>query len=260
MLEKILKVKEKEVEDLKIEKNINPIMPERSFYKALKNPNRFIGLIAEIKKASPSKGVIKESFDPINIAQSYEKGGADCISVLTDQTFFQGSKAYIKEVKETVDIPVLRKDFIIDEKQVYESKKLGADAILLIAEALAPKKLKKLYDEAMALQLDVLVEVHSKKSLEQLLDVFVPKILGVNNRNLTTFRTNIHHLETISPYLPKDLLLVSESGIFTKDDLNTVKSYGAQAVLVGESLMKNEDQQEAILELFGENKSEKDDR
>lgn len=255
MLETILEVKKKEVEKLQIKPNVDDHKPARSFYNALKNPKRFIGLIAEIKKASPSKGVIKESFNHKNIAKSYEEGGADCISVLTDQTFFQGSKTYLKEVKEIVQIPVLRKDFIIDEKQVYESKQIDADAILLIAEALPVKKLKQLYDLAVSIHLDVLVEVHSQKSLNHLLDVFVPKILGVNNRDLMTFHTDIHHLQNIVKDLPKEVLLVSESGIYSKEDLCFVQSYGANAALVGESLMRKENQKEAIYELFGEEKA-----
>jgi len=254
MLEKILEVKKKEVEQLKVNTNVDESIPTRSFYHALKNPKRFLGLIAEIKKASPSKGIIKANFDHKKIAKSYEEGKADCLSVLTDRTFFQGDKAYLKEIKEIVDIPVLRKDFIIDEKQVFESREIGADAILLIAEALSVKKLKKLYDLAVSIDLDVLVEVHSEKALNQLLDVFVPNIIGVNNRDLKTFHTDIHHLKGLKKHLPNDVLLVSESGIFTKEDLNIVNSYGAKAVLVGESLMRKDNQQNAIYELFGEEK------
>lgn len=256
MLKEILRVKREEIKEIKLESYEHFESDHRSFYEALKRPNRTVGLIAEIKKASPSKGVIKASFDHRQIAKSYEKGGADCLSVLTDETFFQGSKSYIRDVKGLVQIPILRKDFIIDEKQIVESEQIGADAILLIAEALTPKKLQKLYTEAKALDLDVLVEVHSKASLQGVLDQFVPEIIGINNRDLTTFETSIHHTKEIVSEMCEDVLVVSESGIFTQQDLNTVQAYGANAVLVGESLMRNSDQQQAIYELFGEGRNE----
>ncbi|WP_243290059.1 indole-3-glycerol phosphate synthase TrpC [Bacillus sp. FJAT-47783] len=257
MLKEILRVKREEVKAIKVERAEDLKTDHRSFYEALKKPNRTVGLIAEIKKASPSKGVIKTSFDHRQIARSYENGGADCLSVLTDETFFQGSKSYIRQVKELVQLPVLRKDFIIDEKQIVESKQIGADAILLIAEALTPKKLKKMYTEAKALNLDVLVEVHSKDSLQGVLDQFVPEMIGINNRDLTTFDTSIHHTKEMISEIREDVLIVSESGIFTRQDLDTVHSYGANAVLVGESLMKKPDQQRAIYQLFGEESNEK---
>jgi indole-3-glycerol phosphate synthase len=215
-------------------------------------PKRELGLIAEVKKASPSKGLIKEDFHPIDIALAYEKGGADCLSVLTDAPYFQGKREYLTEVKKSVNLPILRKDFIIDHIQIDEAKRIGADAILLIGEALEPSLLKELYQYATELTLDILVEVHDKQTLEQVLKVITPKILGVNNRNLKTFETNIQQLEDMVSYIPKDTLLVSESGLYTKEDLNTVQQYGAKAVLVGESLMRKEDQTLAIKELFGE--------
>ncbi|MGG3891910.1 indole-3-glycerol phosphate synthase TrpC [Metabacillus fastidiosus] len=250
MLNKILETKKEEISRL--------VLPEegqftkRSFYDALKNPNRHIGLIAEVKKASPSKGLIKENFHPVEIALAYEKGGADCLSVLTDVQYFQGANDYLTAVKNAVNIPILRKDFIIDELQIEEARRIGADAILLIGEALEAERLKELYDDAHSKNLDVLVEVHDIETLERVLKVFTPKLLGVNNRNLKTFETNIHQLKEISQLIPKDTLLVGESGIYTKEDLDTVKSYGASAVLVGESLMRKENQTEAIKELYGE--------
>lgn len=252
MLDTIIRVKEQEVKELDLTQLDQKTFEKRSFFDALQNPNRFLGLIAEVKKASPSKGVIREDFDPVDIAKKYERGKADCLSVLTDQKFFQGSTAFLSEIKEKVKLPVLRKDFIIDKKQVYESKWIGADAILLIGEALPPKKLKELWDEAVNLELDVLVEVHSVETLERILDIFVPNILGVNNRDLTTFHTDIHHLETIQKYVPKDILLISESGISTMADLQTVYEYGAKGVLVGESLMRKKDPEQGIYELFKE--------
>jgi indole-3-glycerol phosphate synthase len=250
MLNKIIETKKDEIKKLVLPDDEK--LPHLSFYNALMYPKRELGLIAEVKKASPSKGLIKENFHPIEIALAYEKGGADCLSVLTDAPYFQGKREYLTEVKKSVNLPILRKDFIIDHIQIDEAKRIGADAILLIGEALEPSLLKELYQYATELTLDILVEVHDKQTLEQVLKVITPKILGVNNRNLKTFETNIQQLEDMVSYIPKDTLLVSESGLYTKEDLNTVQQYGAKAVLVGESLMRKEDQTLAIKELFGE--------
>lgn len=250
MLNKIIETKKDEIKKLVLPDDEK--LPHLSFYNALMYPKRELGLIAEVKKASPSKGLIKENFHPIDIALAYEKGGADCLSVLTDAPYFQGKREYLTEVKKSVSLPILRKDFIIDHIQIDEAKRIGADAILLIGEALEPSLLKELYQYATELTLDILVEVHDKQTLEQVLKVITPKILGVNNRNLKTFETNINQLEDMVSYIPKDTLLVSESGLYTKEDLYTVQQYGAKAVLVGESLMRKEDQTLAIKELFGE--------
>ena len=251
MLNKIIETKKQEIKNLVLPADEN--LPRISFYDALKNPHRELALIAEVKKASPSKGLIKENFNPGEIAMAYERGGADCLSVLTDTPYFQGKREYLTEVKKTVNLPILRKDFIIDPIQIDEARLIGADAILLIGEALEPTLLKELYQYALVSNLDVLVEVHDLQTLEQVLKVVTPKILGVNNRNLKTFQTNIDQLKDIIPYIPKETLLVSESGIYTKEDLILVKQYGAKAVLVGESLMRKENQELAIKELFGEN-------
>ncbi|USK32323.1 indole-3-glycerol phosphate synthase TrpC [Bacillus sp. F19] len=250
MLTKILEKKREEVLSLTIPERKN--VSERSFYNALKQSNRKPALIAEVKKASPSKGVIKENFHPVEIAIAYEAGKADCLSVLTDESFFQGHRDFIAEIKKEVSLPVLRKDFIIDHKQVEESKNIGADAILLIGEALAARELHELYLHAYELGMAVLVEVHSLAVLEKLLPAFTPEILGVNNRDLSTFKTDIHQIMTISRSVPKDTLLVSESGIFTFEDVKTVQQEGANAILVGESLMRENDQTSAIKALYGE--------
>lgn len=250
MLTKILEKKREEVLSLTIPERIN--VSERSFYNALKQSNRKPALIAEVKKASPSKGVIKENFHPVEIAKAYEAGKADCLSVLTDESFFQGHRDFIAEIKKEVSLPVLRKDFIIDHKQVQESKNIGADAILLIGEALEARELHELYLHAYELGMDVLVEVHSLAVLEKLLPEFTPEILGVNNRDLSTFKTDIHQIKTISRSVPKDTLLVSESGIFTFADVKTVQQEGANAILVGESLMRENDQTFAIKALYRE--------
>ncbi|MBY8913686.1 indole-3-glycerol phosphate synthase TrpC [Bacillus sp. YC2] len=250
MLDQIIKQKKEEVKSI--------ILPEtcqierRSFKEALAHPNRFIGLIAEVKKASPSKGLIKEHFVPEAIAADYEAARADALSVLTDTRFFQGDNQYLTDIKQTVSLPVLRKDFIIDSVQVEESYRIGADAILLIGEVLEPVQLHELYTEAREKGMDVLVEVHDEAVLEQILKVFQPEILGINNRDLKTFRTSVVQTEKIAALVPDGCLLISESGIGSLEDLQFVKEHGAQAVLIGESLMRQDSQQQAIRRLFGE--------
>ncbi|KXZ22016.1 indole-3-glycerol phosphate synthase [Bacillus nakamurai] len=250
MLDQIIKQKKEEMKSI--------ILPEtrhverRSFKEALAHPNRFIGLIAEVKKASPSKGLIKEHFFPETIAADYEAARADALSVLTETRFFQGNNQYLTDVKQTVSLPVLRKDFIIDSVQVEESYRIGADAILLIGEVLEPIQLHELYTEAREKGMDVLVEVHDEAALERILNVFQPEILGINNRDLKTFRTSVAQTEKIAALVPDGCLLISESGIGSLDDLQFVKEHGAQAVLIGESLMRQDSQQQAIRRLFGE--------
>ncbi|MEC1776525.1 indole-3-glycerol phosphate synthase TrpC [Bacillus mojavensis] len=250
MLENIINQKIEEVKTL--------ILPEeqpfekRSFKEALADAKRFIGLIAEVKKASPSKGLIKEDFVPERIAKDYEAAQADALSVLTDFPFFQGKNRYLSDVKRAVSIPVLRKDFIIDSIQVEESKRIGADAILLIGEVLDPVQLHELYLEAKEKEMDVLVEVHDQTTLEQIVKVFTPDILGINNRNLKTFETSLEQTKQIASLVPKECLLVSESGIGTLEHLTFVKEHGARAVLIGESLMRQHSQQKAIHSLYGE--------
>ncbi|AKI92524.1 indole-3-glycerol phosphate synthase TrpC [Bacillus subtilis] len=250
MLEKIIKQKKEEVKTLVLP--VEQPFEKRSFKEALASPNRFIGLIAEVKKASPSKGLIKEDFVPVQIAKDYEDAKADAISVLTDTPFFQGENSYLSDVKRAVSIPVLRKDFIIDSLQVEESRRVGADAILLIGEVLDPLHLHELYLEAGEKGMDVLVEVHNASTLEQILKVFTPDILGVNNRNLKTFETSVKQTEQIASLVPKESLLVSESGIGSLEHLTFVNEHGARAVLIGESLMRQTSQRKAIHALFGE--------
>ena len=204
-----------------------------------------------MKKASPSKGLIKEDFVPVQIAKDYEAAKADAISVLTDTPFFQGENSYLSDVKRAVSIPVLRKDFI-DSLQVEESRRIGADAILLIGEVLDPLHLHELYLEAGEKGMDVLVEVHDASTLEQILKVFTPDILGVNNRNLKTFETSVKQTEQIASLVPKESLLVSESGIGSLEHLTFVNEHGARAVLIGESLMRQTSQRKAIHALFRE--------
>ncbi|WP_404428367.1 indole-3-glycerol phosphate synthase TrpC [Sutcliffiella horikoshii] len=250
MLTKIVETKKVEVKNLTLPSQKQ--VERYSFYDALANPKRHLGVIAEMKKASPSKGILKESFAPIDIGAEYEKVEVDAISVLTDQTYFKGSKHDLMMVKETTSLPVLRKDFIIDPIQVEESARIGADAILLIAEILTDKKLAALYKQATDLGLDVLVEVHSLDRLTQLLQTITPKIIGVNNRNLASFETNIQTTKELAAHIPSSSLLVSESGILTADDLRQVKGFGARAVLVGEAFMKDQTPGIGVRRLFGE--------
>jgi len=251
MLNQIIDRKREDV--LKIELPEDLKLPKRSFKQALLSPNRFVALIAEVKKASPSKGVIQEEFEPVKIAKQYEQAKADCLSVLTDTPFFQGRNSYLSDVKRSVSLPVLRKDFIVDSIQVEEADRIGADAILLIGEALEPQKLFELYQQAAEKGMDVLVEVHGEKTLEGILNVFTPEIIGVNNRNLKNFETSVGQTERMAKLVPSGTVLISESGIGKSEDLVFVKACGAQAVLVGESLMREPSQLKAVHALFGEN-------
>ncbi|MBA7709325.1 Indole-3-glycerol phosphate synthase [subsurface metagenome] len=229
----------------------------RNFYKAVTRPNsRGINVIAEVKKASPSAGVIREDFDPVAIARTYKKCGADAISVLTDEKYFQGRLEYIKQIKETVDLPVLRKDFIIDLWQVYESRAAGADAILLIAEALKPGELMDLMIEAAELTLTVLLEIHRADTLLAVRSlVGFPKkgysVLGINNRNLATMEVDLNTTSRLAELLDNKNELVAESGIKTRADVERLKSLGVRAVLIGQVLCESADIEEKFTELFG---------
>ncbi|MBO8155497.1 MAG: indole-3-glycerol phosphate synthase TrpC [Bacillaceae bacterium] len=248
MLSQILKAKKEEVKQLQMPAPCK--FQHFSLKQSLISAKNNIGLIAEVKKASPSKGVIRHDFDPVAIAKDYEKAGASAISVLTDQYFFQGHHKYLSEIKQHTRIPVLRKDFIIDSKQVLESKRIGADAILLIGEALEPSRLYDLYQNARELGLEVLVEIHALSTLENILAIFTPEIIGVNNRNLKTFQTDLTQTEKISPYVPEGSVFISESGIVSHEDILRVKKTGAKGVLVGEALMKNTDISKGVEELL----------
>lgn len=198
-----------------------------------------ISIIAEIKKASPSKGLIKSDFDPLRIAREYERSGAAAISVLTEEDFFQGSSEYLEQVKQAVRIPVLRKDFIFDPWQVWQSAYLGADAILLIAAVLSAEQMKSLRVLAGELNMDALVEVHDRDELESAL-VSGAQIIGINNRNLKTFEVDINMTGKLARAIPPGIAVVSESGINTADDMRYLKALNVDAALVGESLMKAE--------------------
>lgn len=220
----------------------------RHFMTSLRGRNP--GLIAEVKKASPSAGVIAPTFDPTAQAKAYAVAGADCLSVLTDEKFFQGHIAHLRDVREAVDIPLLRKDFIIHRRQLWESSIAGADCILLIVAALQPQELADLYNEARDLQFDVLVEVHDLREMDAALDIGADMI-GVNNRNLKTFEVSLDNTQALAEEAPPDVLLVSESGIKTRADVEKVVAAGADAILVGETLMRAKDVRATIRELTG---------
>ena len=212
----------------------------RDFFAALENPKRgSVSLIAEVKKASPSAGIICENFDPVRIAKEYEAAGASCLSVLTDEQFFQGSLDYLKQIRAAVKIPLLRKDFIIDERQILEAIEWGADAILLIVAILSDEQLKRFHSLANDAGLAALVEVHDENELERALKIN-PQLIGVNNRDLKTFKVDLATTEKLAAKTDlKKTLLVGESGINSRADVQQLERCGAKAILVGESLIRD---------------------
>jgi indole-3-glycerol phosphate synthase len=206
-------------------------------------------VIAEIKKASPSKGVIREDFDPAQIAKSYEKGGAACLSVLTDVEYFQGSAEYLKVARAACHLPVLRKDFMIESYQVYEARAMGADCILLIAAALDLPKMRALETLAHSLGMAVLVEVHNGEELDLALQLTTP-LLGINNRNLRTFEVTLQTTLDLLARIPNDKIIVTESGIFTNTDVALMRQHNVHAFLVGEAFMRQPEPGEALMEVF----------
>lgn len=238
------------VPETELERRAADLPPTRDFKNALRRFNQ-ITLIAEVKKASPSAGVIRADFDPVRIARIYEAHGAAAISVLTDVEYFQGSLKYLTDVKAAVGIPVLRKDFILDRYQLLEARNAGADAVLLIAECLPGDRLQALQREADRLGLHTLVELHDADQLSRVVDCGAHTI-GINNRDLRTFVTRLEHTLELLPKIPADRAVVSESGIKTRDDLVRLGTAGARAVLVGESLMRAPDIGAALDALKGE--------
>jgi len=223
--------------------------PVRDFAAALKAAP-WMGLIAEVKKASPSAGVIKADFDPLAIAARYQAAGANCLSVLTDENFFQGHLDYLKQIRETARVPCLRKDFLIDRYQVLEARVAGADAILLIAECLTDCELRDLYFYASELGLESLIEVYDPENLERVLKL-EPALVGVNNRDLRTFTVDLDHTIRLAKQVPSSTLLVSESGIKTRADVERLKAAGVGAILVGETLMRSDDIAATVRQLTG---------
>jgi len=223
--------------------------PARGFGKSLVGTGD-IRLIAEVKKASPSKGVIREDFDPVAIAKIYEESGASCLSVLTEKKFFQGSLEYLGRIRKAVELPLLRKDFIIDEYQIHEARAAGADAILLIAACLEKQQIEDFLGTARQLGLDVLVESHTYKELDRSLHAGAA-LVGINNRDLTTFTVSLQTTLDLLKDIPDDRIVVSESGISTRDDVVKLHQAGVDAVLVGESLMRAKDIGGKVKELLG---------
>ena len=209
-----------------------------------------VSLIAEVKKASPSKGLIREDFDPPSLAKAYEAGGARCISVLTDENFFQGHLEFLKSVRRAVGLPVLRKDFILSEYQVLEARVAGADAVLLIAECLSPELLKDLHDQIVDLGMTPLVELYDEDNVGPVL-ACRPKLVGINNRDLNTFEIDLQHTVRLREQIPTEISLVGESGIFTNEDVRLLGNAGVDAILVGESLMRAENVEQATQKLMG---------
>jgi len=206
-------------------------------------------VIAEVKKASPSKGVIRENFIPAEIAKSYEQGGAACLSVLTDIDFFQGSDEYLKQAREACSLPILRKDFIVDPYQVYEARVIGADCILLIAACLSDAQMQELSALAVELGMDVLVEVHDAEELSRTLPLNLP-LVGINNRNLRTFETSLETTLELLAQIPEGRIVVTESGIHTPEDVALMRNNAVNSFLVGEAFMRAEEPGEKLAELF----------
>jgi len=257
VLDRIVAYKRTEVAALKLRKTRAEMQLEsderplpKGFHRALVDCAERPALIAEIKKASPSRGVIRDNFDPPALALAYQAGGAACLSVLTDGPSFQGSEDFLRVVATTCSLPLLRKDFMIDPWQVLESRAMGADAILIILAAVNDTLAAELLAESQACMLDALVEVHDEAELERALELGAPMI-GVNNRSLASFDTDLTTTERLAACVPKARLLISESGISTHEDIQRLQRAGARAFLVGESLMRQDDVAAATRVLLG---------
>jgi indole-3-glycerol phosphate synthase len=256
ILDRIVAEKRKEVERARrrtsheeLGRMLADAPPVRDFRAALEQ-GPGMGIIAEVKKASPSAGVLREDFDPVGIALAYEEAGADCLSVLTDAPFFQGELAYLQAIRQVVALPLLRKDFILDDYQVLEARVAGADAVLLIAEILDDDRLTMLLSSIHALGMQALVEVYEPDNLTRVLTTDA-RLVGVNNRDLRTFETSLERTLQLAPRVPPDRCLVSESGIRSADDLRRLRAAGVRAVLIGETFMRSGDIGAKLRELRG---------
>lgn len=247
ILQDILEVKKSEVKNLRSNFTLSSFTDSKfyetktlSFINRINAKNNCLGIIAEVKKASPSKGIIRENFNHLKIADIYFNQDVDAVSVLTDKTFFKGDISFLRDIAEIKSAPVLRKDFIIDEYQIFEAKSCGADIILLISEALSKSQINELSSAAFEIGLEVLLELHSEDELKKI-NFSQNKLIGINNRNLKTFKTDLGITETLSAKVPDDIIIVSESGISSKDDIAFLRgNTPSKAVLVGEHLMKAE--------------------
>ncbi|MBN1576902.1 MAG: indole-3-glycerol phosphate synthase TrpC [Chitinispirillaceae bacterium] len=253
-LDTILVWKRKEVALLKRDRGaavaMQPVPPHRGFARSVEGGTH-LGIIAEVKKASPSKGVIRPDFDPVAIARSYERAAVNAVSVLTDEHFFMGMPSYVTAIREAAALPVLRKDFIIDIVQVEQTAVLGADALLLIAAALDNEQLRDLYEASCALGVEPLVELHHLRELDRVMKL-EPHLVGINNRDLSTFTADINVTLELMRHIPGEVTVVSESGIDCGKQARMLQSAGVRALLVGESLMRLEDPDPLVRELRGE--------
>jgi indole-3-glycerol phosphate synthase len=256
ILQKIVDHKLLEVEASKSKQTLDDVRkasrdgrPPRNFRAALQTPSE-ISLIAEVKKASPSKGIIREDFNPIEIAKAYESAGASCVSVLTDENFFQGHRDFLVQVGDSISLPTLRKDFIIDPWQVYDARAAGADAVLLIAECLDGDNLRDLHTLINELGMTALVELYDRDNIEKVM-ACNPSLVGVNNRDLNTFEVDLEHSIEIRRSLPEDITFVSESGISSNAEVSRLLQANVDAILVGESLMRADDIAAATRQLLG---------
>lgn len=265
ILDRITADRKKTVDLLKLKTSISDLMRQiethekeglyqkRNFREALSSKEvlheGFIHIIAEVKKASPSKGLICKEFDYIEIAKSYERGGAAALSVLTEPLYFQGRNSYLSAIKKTVGLPILRKDFLIDEWQIYEAKAIGADAILLIVACLDDQKLKYFLSLAHGLGLDCLVETHDEEEVKRALEAGC-NIIGVNNRNLKNFEVSLEVSQRLRALVPREKIFVSESGIHSEEDIRKLKAIGSHAVLIGESVVKAKDRETKLKSLI----------
>ena len=234
-----------------LEQRITEQSPVRGFSRALQERAAAAepAVIAEVKKASPSKGVIRADFQPAQIAASYQAGGASCLSVLTDVDYFQGADSYLREARAACELPVLRKDFTVDPYQVIEARAIGADAVLLIVAALADDQMRELSAVAAQVGVDVLVEVHDRAELERALELETP-LIGINNRDLHTFETRLETTLELLPYIPGDRLVVTESGIHTAEDVALMRNHQVYGFLVGEAFMRAPEPGEKLREMF----------
>jgi indole-3-glycerol phosphate synthase len=255
-LDKIVASKRREIEAAKV---AVPEAKVRAAAEAAPAARNFFGtlaaagpikLIAEVKKASPSAGVIRADFNPVEIARTYERHGATCLSVLTDEPFFQGKLDYLRDIRAAVNVPLLRKDFILDRYQVYEARAAGADAVLLIAECLDDCNLRARHNEIISLGMTPLVELYDPENLQRVLDTGAT-LVGVNNRDLRTFKTDLEHTLRLRERVPEECVLVAESGIRTRADVERLEAAGVNAILVGETLMANPDIGAAVDALLG---------
>ena len=255
ILDEIIENKKIEIESSKkslplklIKARIKDALPARNFFNAIK-PNGQLKIISEVKHASPSKGILREDFDPVLIAKSYSSGGASAISVLTDEKYFKGTLSYLKNIRENVETPLLRKDFIVDPYQVYEARLNGADALLLIVAALDQSTLTQLLELTHSLDMNAIVEVHDEDELDRALDVNA-RIIGINNRDLRTFDVDLNISVNLSKRVPQDKIVIAESGIGSIKDIDMLRSKGVHVFLIGETFMKAPDPGQKLNELI----------